>query len=136
VLGTRTPRTEASVNSGLSTANQLDAELFDVMYGQRAHELVTFFYRRTRNADAAAELLAETFAVGVLLRRNNAELSAEDAEWLRSIAKLELSRYFRKLAVELDAVRRLDMEVPRLTETEVLVLDVEIHEDRHARLGG
>lgn len=135
MLGTRSPRTIASVNSGLATAAELDLELFDVLYGRRAHELITFFYRRTRNADAAAELLAETFAVGVLRRRNDPELSVHNPEWLRNIAKLELSRYFRKLEVELVTVNRLGMEIPRLTETEIIVLDAEIHLERNLRLG-
>jgi DNA-directed RNA polymerase specialized sigma24 family protein len=135
VLGTRSPRTIASVNSGLATAAELDLELFDVLYGRRAHELITFFYRRTRNPDASAELLAETFAVGVLRRRSDPDLSVRKLEWLRNIAKLQLSRYFRKLEVELVAVNRLGMEIPRLTDTEIVVLEAEIYEERNIRLG-
>ena len=123
------------MNLGLISPRELDRELFDVLYGRRAHELITFFYRRTRNADAAADLLAETFAIAVLRRRNDADLALYPAEWLRNIAKLELSRYFRRLDVELRAVTRLHMEVPRLTETEIIVLDAEIHEERNNRLG-
>ncbi len=136
VLGTRSPRTIASVNSGLATASELDLELFDILYGRSAHELITFFYRRTRNPDAAAELLAETFAVGVLRRRSDPDLSVNEPEWLRNIAKLQLSRYFRKLEVELVAVNRLGMEIPRLTDTEIVVLEAEIYEERNIRLGG
>jgi len=99
-------------------------------------ELITFFYRRTRNPDAAAELLAETFAVGVLRRRSDPDLSVNEPEWLRNIAKLQLSRYFRKLEVELVAVNRLGMEIPRLTDTEIVVLEAEIYEERNIRLGG
>lgn len=135
MLGTRTPPKSAAVTLGLIPPRELDRELFDLLYGRRAHELITFFYRRTRNADAAAELLAETFAIAVLRRRNDADLALHPAEWLRNIAKLELSRYFRKLEVELRAVTRLQMEIPRLTETEIIVLDAEIHEERNNRLG-
>ena len=135
VLGTQTLPTAAPINFGLISPRELDGELFDLLYGRRAHELITFFYRRTRNPDAAAELLAETFAIAVLRRRNDADLALNPAEWLRNIAKLELSRYFRKLDVELKAVNRLQMDIPRLTETEVIVLDAEIHEERNNRLG-
>lgn len=135
MFGTRTA-SPAPTNAGLICARDLDAELFDVLYGRRAHELVTFFYRRTRNADTAAELLAETFAIAVLRRRHDPELSVHQPDWLRNIARLELSRYFRRLDVELRAVTRLQMNVPRLTETEIVVLDAEIHEERTARLGG
>lgn len=135
MLGTRSaPATP--INAELTCARDLDHELFEVLYGRRAHELITFFYRRTRNADAAAELLAETFAVAVLRRRSDPSLSVDDPEWLRNVAKLELSRYFRRLQVELHTVTRLQMNIPRLTETEIVVLDAEIHEERNARLGG
>lgn len=135
MLGTRTVSRTSPINLGIVTAKHLDPELFDVLYGRRAHELITFFYRRTRNADTAAELLAETFAIAALRRRSDPDLSVRDAEWMRNIAKLELSRYFRKLEVELKAVVRLNMDIPRLTETEIVVLDAEIHEERNARLG-
>ncbi len=134
MLGTRTPPTTAH-DLSLVSPRELDRELFDLLYGRRAHELITFFYRRTRNADAAAELLAETFAIAALRRRGDADLALHPADWLRNIAKLELSRYFRKLDVELRAVTRLHMEIPRLTETEIIVLDAEIHEQRNTRLG-
>lgn len=135
MLGTQTLPPHPSVNLGLATARHLDRELFEVLYGRRAHELITFFYRRTRNADAAAELLAETFAIAALRRRSDPELSVRDSEWMRNIAKLELSRYFRKLDVELKAVNQLNMDIPRLTETEIVVLEAEIHEARNSRLG-
>ena len=135
MLGTQTPPTAPLLNLGLVSPRELDGELFDLLYGRRAHELITFFYRRTRNADAAAELLAETFAIAVLRRRNNVDLALNPAEWLRNIAKLELSRYFRKLDVEVIAVNRLQMDIPRLTDTEIIVLDAEIHEERNTRLG-
>jgi len=135
VLGTQSPPTHAATNLGLISPRELDRELFDVLYSRRAHELITFFYRRTRNADAAAELLAETFAIAALRRRNDADLELHPAGWLRNIAKLELSRYFRRLDIELRAVTRLHMEIPRLTETEIIVLDAEIHEERNTRLG-
>lgn len=135
MLGTQTSPKAAQIELGLISPRELDADLFDLLYGRRAHELITFFYRRTRNADAAAELLAETFAIAVLRRRSDPELALHPAEWLRNIAKLELSRYFRRLDVELRAVTRLHMEIPRLTETEIIVLDAEIHEERNSRLG-
>lgn len=109
--------------AALRSPNEIDPELAEVLYGQRAHELITFFYRRTRNAEAATELLAETFANAAVRRRNDDQLSAHDGEWLRNIAKLELSRYFRRLCVDLTAVERLTMTVPRLTESEVAMLE-------------
>lgn len=121
--------------TGLLTAEQVDADLARVLYGERAHELITFFYRRTRNADSAAELLAETFATAALRRRSDSSLSPTQPEWLRNIAKLELSRYFRNLSVELSSVARIGMKVPRLTMTEILVLDGEVRDIRNQRLG-
>ncbi len=95
-----------------------------------------FFYRRTRNADISAELLAETFAAGALRRRNDPTLSVHNAEWLQNIARLELSRYFRKLNVELVHVSRLGVDVPFLTPSEKTVLDAEVRTlSESARLG-
>lgn len=122
-------------NAGLTAPQQLDPALFHEMYGRSAHELVTFFYRRTRNAEAAAELLAETFAVAAQRRRHNPNLSLDRPNWLHNIAKLELSRYFRELSVSLDVVTQLQMRVPMLTEAEIERLDTEIDQERHARLG-
>ncbi len=119
----------------LRPPHEIDAELADVLYGQRGHELITFFYRRTRNAEAATELLAETFANAAVHRRNDETLSPHDGEWLRNIAKLELSRYFRRLRVDLTAVTRLTMTVPRLTESEVAMLHEATVSQPNARLG-
>jgi len=33
-------------------------------------------------------------------------------------------------------VNRLGMEIPRLTDTEIVVLEAEIYEERNIRLGG
>lgn len=123
-----------TIATDLRTPEQIDAELADVLYGQHGHELITFFYRRTRSADAATELLAETFANAATRRRHDEQLSAHDGEWVRNIAKLELSRYFRKLRVELTTVDRLAMTIPRLTATEVAMLDAST-QHKHARLG-
>jgi hypothetical protein len=117
------------------TADQIDRDLAAVLYGRRAHELITFFYRRTRNADSAAELLAETFASAALRRRSDPDLSVRDADLLRNIAKLELSRYFRHLRVETNSVERVGMEIPRLTQSEIAVLDAELSEAHNLRLG-
>ena len=121
--------------TSLRQPHEIDAELSEVLYGQRGHELITFFYRRTRNAEAATDLLAETFANAAVHRRNDETLSAHDGEWLRNIAKLELSRYFRRLRVDLTAVTRLAMTVPRLTESEVAMLHEATMSQNNARLG-
>lgn len=123
-------------NAGLTSPQQLDPALFQEMYGRNAYELITFFYRRTRNADVAAELLAETFAVATLRRLDNPDLSLDRTDWLHNIAKLELSRYFRELSVGLHAVTQLQMRIPLLTDTEIERLDTEIDQERNARLGG
>ena len=123
-------------NSGLRTPEEVDPDLARELYGARSHELITFFYRRTRDADASAQLLAETFATAALLRKKDPSLPASDLRWVNNIARLELSRYFRKLAVQLVHVNSLGLAVPLLTPLQKTVLDAEVRMlSDHARLG-
>ena len=135
-LGVLTTQPRIDETAGLRTPQEVDAELAAELYGPRAHELITFFYRRTRDADSSAQLLAETFATAALRRRKDPSLSVRETEWLQNIARLELSRYFRKLKVELVHVSRLGIDVPLLTPLEKTVLDAEVRMlSESARLG-
>ena len=60
----------------MSTATESDDELlaslepgsFAVFYRRHVEDLVAFFMRRTRNAELAADLTAETFAAALVAR--------------------------------------------------------------------
>ena len=47
----------------LIVASRRDPRLFRQLYDRLADDLLAYFYRRTRDAEVAMDLLAETFAV-------------------------------------------------------------------------
>lgn len=99
-----------------NTPDEIDAELAGVLYGSRFDELANFFFRRTQNPEIVAALLAETFATAAQIRMKRSDRSAQDHEWLTSIATLELSRYFRAGKPAAKAVASLGLVIPEITE--------------------
>jgi RNA polymerase sigma factor (sigma-70 family) len=84
-------------------------ELFGVLFERHAEPMLSFFARRTLDAEAAAELVAETFAEAFSSRSRFRDQGVDGAGWLYGIGKHLLSRYFRAGAVEARARRRLGM---------------------------
>ncbi len=103
-------------NTPTSTPHDIDSELADVLYGSRFDELGRFFYRRTQSPVTAAALLAETFATAAQIRMKRTDRSAQDHEWLTSIATLGLSRYFRAGAPATKAVNALKLAIPEMDQ--------------------
>ena len=86
-----------------------EPELFGMLFERHAEPLLAFFARRTLDAEAAAELVAETFAEAFSSRRRFREQGTEGAAWLYGIGRHLLSRYFRSGAVDARARRKLGM---------------------------
>jgi RNA polymerase sigma factor (sigma-70 family) len=84
-------------------------EIFGVLFERHAEAMLAFFARRTFDAEAAAELVAETFAEAFSSRRRFRPQDVDGAAWLYGIGKHLLSRYFRTGLVEAKARRRLGM---------------------------
>lgn len=87
------------------------------LYQRHADALLTYFARRTFDAELASDLLAETFA-RALESRARFRGSGEDSEaaWLYKIANRQLSRYYRRGAASRRAQTRLQMERPEFTK--------------------
>lgn len=115
-----------------ASPHDIDAELADVLYGSRFDELGRFFFRRTQNPEIAAALLAETFATAAQIRMKRTDRSAQDHDWVTSIAKLELSRYFRAGKPAAKAVASLGMAIPELTDDVVAHLTAEAQSEAAA----
>ena len=82
--------------------------------------VLRFFARRTRDGESAFDLTAETFAKAFEKRDHfRGGTDAEAAGWLWSIARNELARYHRTRTVELAALRRLGLERPAPTDSEL-----------------
>jgi len=86
-----------------------EPELFGVLFERHAEPMLAFFSRRTLDPEAAAELVAETFAEAFSSRVRFRDQGVDGVAWLFGIGRNLLSRYFRNGAVEARARRRLGM---------------------------
>jgi RNA polymerase sigma factor (sigma-70 family) len=93
-----------------------EPELFGVLFERHAEPMLSFFARRTLDPEAAAELMAETFAEAFSSRVRFRDQGVDGAAWLYGIGRNLLSRYFRNGAVEARARRRLGMPERRVGE--------------------
>lgn len=86
-----------------------EPEAFGTVFERHAEELLGYFARRTLDPEAAADLVAETFAEAFASRRRFRDQGLGGTGWLYGIARHQLSRFFRRGAVESRARRRLGM---------------------------
>ncbi|MGZ4152530.1 MAG: RNA polymerase sigma factor [Actinomycetota bacterium] len=86
-----------------------DPDAFGAFYEQHAESLLRFFARRTLDPEAAAELMAETFAEAFASRTRFRDRGQGAVGWLYGIGKHELSHYFRRGQVDARARQRLGM---------------------------
>jgi RNA polymerase sigma-70 factor, ECF subfamily len=106
------PRTDEE----LLAAVRREPEAFGVFYRRHVSGLLGYFVRRTRQAELAADLTAETFAAALDgLRRFDARRGPAVA-WLYGIARRQLGTALRRGAVEDRARRRLGMAALDLTD--------------------
>src|SRR5215210_854152 len=111
----------------MSTATESDDELlaslepgsFAVFYRRHVEDLVAFFMRRTRSAELAADLTAETFAAALVARARFDPGRASASAWLFGIALNKLARVERRQVAERRARRRLGMEWIELTDADI-----------------
>jgi RNA polymerase sigma factor (sigma-70 family) len=93
-----------------------EPEAFAAFYRRHVAPLLGFFVRRTRDAELAADLTAETFAAALDgLHRFDARRGPAVA-WLYGIARRQLASALRRGAVEDRARRRLGMAPLELTD--------------------
>jgi len=86
-----------------------EPEAFGVLFERHAESLLGYFARRVLDAEAAAELTAETFAQAFASRRRFRDQGSDGLAWLYGIGRHLLARYFRNEAVDARARRRLGM---------------------------
>jgi RNA polymerase sigma factor (sigma-70 family) len=97
----------------------LDDAGFSTLYRTTAQDLVVFFARRTYDPEAAADLMAETFAKAYLGRRRFRGSTEEQARaWLFGIARRRFAMYVRRGKAERRALDRLGLERPQLVDGE------------------
>jgi RNA polymerase sigma-70 factor (ECF subfamily) len=115
------PRTDEE----LLAAIRREPEAFGVFYRRHVSGLLGYFLRRTRQAELAADLTAETFAAALDgLRRFDARRGPAVA-WLYGIARRQLATALRRGAVEDRARRRLGMAPLDLTDAALERIEAE-----------
>jgi RNA polymerase sigma factor (sigma-70 family) len=115
----------------LILASRTDPAAFRELYDRWAERLLAYFYRRVFDAEVAADLLAETFAVAYERRGRFRDVGRPGGAWLHGIAAKELSHWFRRQAVEKRAVRRLGIDVPRLDDESIARIEALAEADQH-----
>jgi RNA polymerase sigma-70 factor (ECF subfamily) len=97
----------------------LDLDQLARLYEARAADLLSFFARRTLQAEVSIDLVAETFAQALAHREQFRGASDDEAVgWIFGIARHELSAYFRRGIVARRAMAELGLAVPALTNAD------------------
>jgi RNA polymerase sigma factor (sigma-70 family) len=87
-----------------------DAASFECFYTRHVDALLGYFARRTRDAELAADLTAETFAAALAGRRRYHPEAGSAGAWLYGIALNKLADAQRRGYAEQRARRRMGME--------------------------
>lgn len=96
-----------------------DFDVFAAFYDANAERVLVFFARRCADGEVAADLTAETFAKAYAGRDGYRGHSDGEAEaWLFGIARNLLADYLRRGVAEREAIERLGIEVPALSQEE------------------
>lgn len=96
-----------------------DPDDFGEFYRRHARSLLGFLARRTDNAEAAADLVAETFAAAVLARRRFKPGPTPAVGWLYGIAGHKLADFQRRGRAEARARQKLGLERRPLSTIDV-----------------
>jgi RNA polymerase sigma-70 factor (ECF subfamily) len=101
-----------------------DPASFELFYTRHVEGILGFFARRTRDAEMAADLTAETFAAALAGRRRYRPRSGAASAWLFGIAMNKLADAQRRGYAERRACRRLGMERLELTDDDIARIDM------------
>ena len=99
-----------------------EPEHFGCFYQRHVREVLGYMMRRTGDAEAAADLTAETFAAAIVARRRFRPGGAPAGAWLLTIAHRKLVDYQRRGFAEERARRRLAMERRPLAEEDAALI--------------
>jgi RNA polymerase sigma-70 factor (ECF subfamily) len=100
--------------------SRTDPDAFADFYDAYAERVLLYFARRVLDVDTAFDLLSETFAKALERRQQFRGRTAEEEQgWLFSIARSELSHFWRDGRVERSALARLGVPVPGLSDPEI-----------------
>ena len=92
---------------------------FEEFYVRHAEAVLSFFARRTRDPELAADLTAETFAAALVSRARYRPAAGAAVAWLFGIAVKKLADAQRRGWAEQRARRRLGMERIELSQADI-----------------
>jgi RNA polymerase sigma-70 factor (ECF subfamily) len=102
----------------------LDPASFEQFYLRHVDGVLGFFSRRTRDAELAADLTAETFAAALVGRQRFRPDAGAAGAWLFGIAIKKLADAQRRGYAERRACRRLGMERLELSDEDIARIDM------------
>jgi RNA polymerase sigma-70 factor (ECF subfamily) len=109
--------TDPRSDEALLAAARSEPEAFAEFYRRHVRALIGYFLRRTRDAELAADLTAETFAAALDGCHRFRPEQGPAVGWLYGIARRQLAHAHRRGAVEDRARRRLGMAPLALDDT-------------------
>ena len=109
----------------LTLAVTTEPEAFTVFYQRHVDVVLAYLRRRTASPEAAADLMAETFAAALLALHTTIEPDEIDvpAAWLLGIARNKLFESYRRGRIEAAARERLGMEPLVLDDTDLALVE-------------
>jgi RNA polymerase sigma factor (sigma-70 family) len=107
----------------LLVATPKDAHAFAVFYRRHVNGILAFFRARVGEPEAAADLMAETFAAALVGAQRYRPRKASPASWLYAIATHKLIDARRRGQVRDSARRRLQMERLELHDDDLRRID-------------
>jgi RNA polymerase sigma-70 factor (ECF subfamily) len=114
------PRDESGSDAHHRCRDRAGPRNFAAFYDRHYPRLLRFFARRTRDAQSALDLTAETFARAFEGRSSfRGSTEPEALGWLFKIASGQLSQFYRRGRVETAALERLQLERPVASDDEL-----------------
>lgn len=114
--------TMGSLSDGelLERTREGDRDAFGELYERRRDLVRAFLLKRTRDPEAAMDLMAETFAAALLaLADRPPAIAGSAAPWLLTIARNALIDSYRRGVIEDAARKRLAMEPVQIGEGDI-----------------
>ena len=108
-----------------------DPAAFETFYNRHVEAVLGFFARRTRDAELAGDLTAETFAAALAGRRRYRQSAGAASAWLFGIATNKLADAQRRGYAERRACRRLGLERIELDDEDIARIEA-LGESGHA----
>ena len=107
-----------------------DAETFGVLYRRHSEAVLAYLLFRTRDAEQALDLTAETFATALAARKRYRPTAGTARGWLFGIAKNVLSNSRRRAASADSMRRKLGMERLSFDDVQLERVDAMIDQER------